>query len=272
MKENKENDYFDYNVLKNHVISLVPPHPIAYAITKHQQDKEIASLTETLGNRRFYIVANLETFEIELQGGVEKWLGYSERDFSMKKYLSILQPGNKRILIMIALQLYNSLCKGTMPLNLNKRFSSLVALKHYNGTYLLALKISSPFQYDNQNCLTAHLDQFSIIGKYNGESLIPDFYNITGTSEEERAEQIIEKTKEFFAKIGVFTNKEMEIIKLIAFQKDITQPEIATLSGISINTAKRHSKHILSKAEFFFDKRFKSVSELVEYLKRERLI
>src|SRR5688500_18019484 len=113
----KTNLIFDYPVFKSHVLSLMPPYPIRYAVSEEQQQKEIASLKETIGSRRFFFVTNLENYEIEHANGIERWLGYSERDFSMKKYLDILHPGRKKAVQMIALHLYNTLCLGKYSLN-----------------------------------------------------------------------------------------------------------------------------------------------------------
>ena len=52
-------DFFDFAVLKSHVLSLMPSPPLQYVVTKEQQDKEIMSLKETLGSRRFFFVTNL---------------------------------------------------------------------------------------------------------------------------------------------------------------------------------------------------------------------
>src|SRR5215217_2562948 len=106
----KTNLIFDYPVFKSHVLSLIPPQPLEYAVTQEQQQKEIASLKETIGNRRFFFVTNLEKYEIEQPHGIERWLGYSERDFTMKKYHDILHPGRKKAVQMIAMHLYNTLC------------------------------------------------------------------------------------------------------------------------------------------------------------------
>ena len=130
----KTNNLFDYTVFKSHVLSLIPSQPIQYAVSAEQHDKEIASLKDTIGNRRFFFVTNLENYEIEQVHGIERWLGYSERDFTMKKYLDILHPGRKKAVMMIAMHLYDRLCKGQYALNfMVQRYSSLIALKHYKG-------------------------------------------------------------------------------------------------------------------------------------------
>src|SRR3978361_1150569 len=113
----KTNNLFDYHVFKSHVLSLIPPQPIHYSVSQDLQQKEISSLKETIGSRRFFFVTNLENYEIEQAHGVERWLGYSERDFTMKKYLDILHPGRKKAALMIATHLYDTLCTGRYSLS-----------------------------------------------------------------------------------------------------------------------------------------------------------
>jgi hypothetical protein len=50
----KKNNLFDYSFFKEHVLSLIPPQPIEYSVGAELQQKEIDSLKETLGSRRFF--------------------------------------------------------------------------------------------------------------------------------------------------------------------------------------------------------------------------
>lgn len=269
----KTNNIFDYTVFKSHVLSLVPSQPIQYAVPLQQQQKEIASLKETIGNRRFFFVTNLENYEIEQAHGVERWLGYSERDFSMKKYLDILHPGRKKAVLMIAMHLYNTLCKGQYSLNfMVQRYSSLIALKHYRGHYLLANKISSIFQYDVNNRLTACLHEYTIINdEYNGEPLGPKFFTATG-EDEERGIEILQKAVDHFLQLKVFSPKEMQVARKIAYQPDIKQKQLAELLEIPIGDLHQYYSRFLKKARDFFHLEFNNTVDAALYLKKEGLL
>ncbi|MGI8635628.1 MAG: hypothetical protein ACR2KZ_09520 [Segetibacter sp.] len=269
----KTNLFFDYPVFKSHLLSLIPPQPIQYAVTKEQQQKEISSLKETIGSRRFFFVTNLENYEIEQPFGIERWLGYSERDFTMKKYLDLIHPGRRKAVQMIALHLYNTLCIGKFSLDfMVQRYSSLIALKHHRGHYLLANKISSVFQYDINNRLTACLHEFTIISdEYNGEALGPKFFSSTG-EDDERGIEILQKAVEHFLKLKVFSPKELQVARKIAYEPRIKQKQLADLMEIPVDDLHQYYGRFLRKARDFFHLDFNNTVEAALYLKKEGLL
>lgn len=269
----KPNLIFDYPVFKSHVLSLIPPQPIQYAVTKEQQQKEISSLKETIGSRRFFFVTNLENYEIEEACGIERWLGYSERDFTMKKYLNILHPGRRKAVQMIALHLYNTLCIGKFSLNfMVQRYSSLIALKHSRGHYLLANKISSVFQYDINNRLTACLHEYTIISdEYNGEALGPQFFTSNGEGDD-RGIEILQNAIEHFLKLKVFSPKELQVARKIAYEPKIKQKQVADILEIPVDDLHQYYSRFLRKARDFFHHEFENTVDAALYLKKEGLI
>ncbi len=268
----KQADYFDYTVLKKYVLSLMPPQPINYSVAKERQDKEIDMLKETLGGRRFFFVTNLENFEIEQSHGIRKWLGYSENDFTMKTYLDIVHPGRKKSLIMVAMKLYDSLCKGNYTLNfMVQRYSSLVILKHYNGHYLEVNKISSVFQYDKKNRLTAYLNEFTIISHDDRQPLDPFFFTQHGHAEE-RGEEILQQTMEFFLQMKVFSERELQIARILAYHPTTTKSQMAATFNISVHTVSEYYERFLNKAREFFHQPFANATEAALYIKKEKLL
>lgn len=269
----KENNLFDYSFFKEQILAIIPPQPIAFAVTIEQQQKEINSLKETLGSRRFFFVTNLENYEVQHPHGIQRWLGYSEKDFTMKKYQDILHPGRKKAVMMIAMHLYKTLCTGQYTLNfMVQRYSSLVALKHYKGHYVLANKISSIFQYDKNNCLTACLHEFTIIkNEYNGEPLGPAFFTSKGENEE-RGIEILQKTIEQFLQMKVFSPNEIQVARKIAYEPGIKQSQIAESLGISVDDLHQYYSRFLKKAREFFHHDFNNTTEAAIYLKKEGLL
>lgn len=269
----KTDNVFDFDSFKSHVISLIPPSPIQYVVTKEQQEKEIASLKETIGSRRFFFVTNLENYQIEQPYGIERWLGYSERDFTMKKYLDILHPGRRKTVQMIAMHIYNTLCTGKFVLNfMVQRYSSLIAMKHYKGHYLVANKVSSIFQYDMNNRLTACLHEFTIISEeYNGEPLGPKFFNATG-EDEKRGMEILQKTVEHFLQLKVFSPKELQVARKIAYEPGIKQKQLAELLEIPVDDLHQYYNRFLKKARDFFHLEFNNTVEAALYLRKEGLL
>jgi hypothetical protein len=269
----KTNTSFDYTSVKSHLSTLIPPYPIQYAVSSEQQSKELASLRDTIGSRRFFFVTNLEQYEIEQVNGVERWLGYSEKDFTMKKYLDILHPGRKKAVLMIAMHLYDTLCTGRYSLNfMVQRYSSLIALKHYKGYYIVANKISSVFQYDINNRLTACLHEFTIINEeYSGEPLTPKFFSSSG-EDDKRGIEILEKIVEHFSKMKVFSPKEMQVARKIAYEPGLKQKQVADLLDISVQDLHQYYARFLKKARDFFHLEFDNTVDAALYLKKEGLL
>jgi hypothetical protein len=269
----KADELFNYAVFKNHVLSIVPPHPINYAVSTEQQLKEVASLKETIGSRRFFFVTNLERYEIEHAHGIQRWLGYSDRDFTQKKYLDIMHPGRKKAAMMLAKHLYDTLCTGRFTLNfMVQRYSSLIALKHYKGHYILANKISSIFQYDKSNRLTACLHEFTIVNdEYNGEAFTPKFFTSTGENEL-RGDEILQKTMEHFLKLKVFSPMEMQVARKIAYEPGIKQKELAKNLNIPLDDLHQYYGRFLKKARDFFHLEFTNTGEAANYLRKEGLL
>ena len=176
-------DPSDFEKLKTYVISLFPEKINKYAVRQQLQQAELASLKRTIGSQRFFFVVDMATFEITHQAGIERWLGYSEKDFTLKQYWKIVHPGLQKTAHTVFVQMIDFLCKGRFTLEfMVQRYSSLTALKHYNGQYLLLKRTASVFQFDKENRLTEYLNEFTIIGKYGGEPLSPVFFTDKGNS------------------------------------------------------------------------------------------
>lgn len=266
----------DFDELKNLVTSFFDENQskMKFMVSLEKQQQEINLLNETLGNERFFFIVNLLNFEIQEVHGLQRWLGYSEKGFTLKQYWNqLMHPGQKQSLLLIARQMYEVLCKGTYPLQfMVQRFASLVPLKHRNGIYLLAKKTSSIFQYDDKNKLTAYLNEFTIIGDYNGEALNPRMYNSYGDKETAKEKEILKKTIASFLKMKIFTIGELQTIRKLAYNPGITQSEIAHELELSVHTIDTFYKRFLRKAREFFNVEFLTVLDAAVHLRKEGLL
>ena len=266
------NELTDFENYKAYITSLLPLPPIQYAVTAEQQQKEIQYLKETIGNRRFFFNINLEKYEVENVHGISKWLGYSDKEFSMKKYHEIFHPGKRKTAKLVAMNFMNTYCKGTYPLSfMVQRYSTLVVLKHYNGKYLTANKITSVFQHDVSNRLTSCLHEFTIIKEYDGEGLNPTFFTSSG-EEDERGKEIMENTITQFQKLKIFSPKEMQVARKLAYQPGITMQELAKALGISIDDLHQYYSRFLKKAREFFQHDFHTTLDAALHAKRDGLL
>jgi DNA-binding CsgD family transcriptional regulator len=266
----------DFDILKNKVQSFFDEdhEKIKFMVAPEKQQKEISLLQEMAGSGRFFFEVDLPGFELKNAHGIQRWLGYPEKEFSLKLYWNHLShPSRKQSLLLLAQQLYETLCKGVYPLEfMVQRFSSWVPLKHYNGHYVLAQKTSSVFQYDNRNRLTSYLNEFTIIGDYQGEPMNPRMYNSYGERETVKEKEIMEKTIARFLGMKIFTASELQAIRKLAYHPQITQAEIARDLDRSIHTIDTYYKRFLSKAREFYKQDFASVSDAAQHLRKEGLL
>lgn len=266
-------DPADFEKLKSYVMSLKADNVNSLAVSAKQQKNELDSLKRTIGSQRFFCVVDLSTFEITHQAGIKQWLGYSEKDFSLKQYWKLVHPGLQKTAHIVFVQMIDILCKGKFSLEfMVQRYSSLTALKHYNGEYLLLKRTASVFQYDKENRLTEYLNEFTIVGKYNGEPLSPVFFTDKGKPEEERGKIVMQQVLENFLGMKVFSVNEFHVARLLAYETEITQKKIAAILDKSPNTIDTYCKRFLNKARVYFHFEFSTAVEAAAYLKDNGLL
>jgi DNA-binding CsgD family transcriptional regulator len=263
----------DFNALQDYVVNLFPAIPDSPVVSKKKQEQEITSISKTIGSQRFLFVVDMTTFDISYQEGVQRWLGYPEKDFTLKQYWKLVHPGMQKMSHAVFLQMADILCRGQFKLEfMVQRYSSLTALKHYNGSYLLLKRTASVFQYDKSNRLTEYLNEFTIIGKYNGEPLTPVFFNDNGKAEAERGAMVMRQVIEHFLGMKIFSVNELQVARILAYNEGITQKAIAAMLKKSPNTIDTYCKRFLRKARQFFHHEFAAVTDAAGYLKENGLL
>jgi hypothetical protein len=269
----KETNPHDFDSLKKFVTSIFDTIPSKLVVSESLHQKEIALLQESLGSSRFFFVVDLVNFEITEKHGIERWLGYGQNEFNLKKYWNIVHPGKQMALMAIAVQLYNSVCRGKYKLEyLVQRYGSQIALKHYNGKYLLFQKISSVFQYDEHNRLTHYMNEFIRIGEYENEPLRPFFFTSSGDEEKERGGEVLQNAIEQFIGMKVFSPKELQVARLLAYNPTLKQGEIAISFKVSTHTIDTYCKRFLNKSREYFHYNFSTVIEAATHLRKEGLV
>jgi hypothetical protein len=260
--KNIDTNFYTLQSYVRFLFDSYPVHPVKM-VSLEEQKQEIELLKQTLGGERFFFIIDMADFEIYQTIGINQWLGYSDIQFSLRDYWeNIVHPQCKKSLLLIAHQLYSSLCIGKYPLQfMVQRYSSRVALRHRDGHYLLAKKTSSIFQYDDKNRLLSYLNEFTIIGDYNGESIEPRMYNSFGDREVEKEKEILEKTMEKFLEMKIFSAKELQTARILAYNSNATQSSIAKEFEVSRYTVDTFYKRFLEKARNFFGKEFRSATE-----------
>jgi hypothetical protein len=266
----------DFTNLKELVQSLLHDREdiLPNVVSKEDQQQEIEFLKRTIGGERFFFTIDMAEFEIAQAYGINKWLGYSENQISLYDYWEeIVHPQCRKPLLLIAHQLYSSLCRGEYPLQfMVQRYSSSIALRHRDGHYLLAKKTSSVFQHDSKNRLLGYLNEFTIIGNYNGEPIEPRMYNSFGERETVKEKEILEKTMQRFLNMRIFSAKELQTARILAYNPEATQNSIAEEFGVTRHTVNTFYRRFLDKSREFFQKEFRSATEAAIFLRKEGLL
>jgi DNA-binding CsgD family transcriptional regulator len=213
------------------------------------------------------------SFEITHCEGIQRWLGYPEKEFTLKQYWKLVHPGLQKMSHAVFVQMADILCRGQFKLEfMVQRYSSLTGIKHYDGNYLLLKRTASVFQYDKENRLTEYLNEFTVIGKYNGEPLSPVFFNDNGKPEADRGAQVMRQVIEHFLSMKIFSVNELQVARIIAYDRSMTQKTIAIELGLSPNTIDTYCKRFLRKARQFFHFDFATVTDAALYLKENGLL
>lgn len=266
-------DPSDFDQLRQYVISLFPEQPDPSVVPAAQQEEELQSISRTIGSERFYFVVDMTSFEISRCGGIERWLGYYEKEFTLKKYWGLVHPGLQKAAHAVFLQMASILCAGQFDLAfMVQRYGSFTALKHSRGHYLLLKRIAAVFQYDKNNRLTEYLNEFTIVGPYKGESLTPSFFTEKGEQETERGDIIMKKVMENFLGMKVFSDRELQVARLLAYQPGISQRQIAAILQVKPNAIDTYCKRFLTKARDYFHHDFRSALEAALYLQKAGLL
>lgn len=253
---------------------LLPGHRIYRTVVKpEEQARTLELLKETLSPENFYFVFNLLSGELEQVNGVNRALGYADREFTVGRYLNCIHPGQAIQFNMIAHSMYKVLCGGVFKLHFfTNRYISLLGLRHYNGEYLVFKKTTSVFQYDDQNRLLAQLNEFTRVDVYENSPMKPRISEMTGLQKEEFERRVFAMTLQSFAEKKYFSSRQLEVLRLYAANEHITTRELAVVLSVEPSTINTYNKRILAKAKEIFTHSFIEAREVALYLKKERII
>jgi hypothetical protein len=268
----------DFETINQFVQTLFPSN-ISHAepvVSKSQQLQEIELLKMTIGSERFFLIIDVLNFKIEYSAGIQKWLGYSDREFSLRQYWdNVVHSGNKTALCLVMQEMFRLLCSGDYPLQfMIQRFSMNIVLKHHKGHYLAVKSTTSVFQHDRENRLLSYLNEFTIIGEHSELNSLPEEIRIFNTNGErviELEKLLQQKLHVTFKEMKVFSSKEWQIAVEMACKPGITQAQLAKEFNLSIHTMDTYYRRILVKARKFFnksEKEFPTVQQAIGRMKQ----
>lgn len=269
-----------FSELNRFVQGLYPPHIGGYTpvISEEKQSQHLEGLCKSLSDERFFFVVNMPLFELTHCNGIKNWLGYSDKEFSLRQYWeSVVHPGCKKSFLLIALRVFELLSSGQLPLNfMAQRFSCRMVLRHRNGHYLVAKKTSSVFQYDRQNRLMAYLDEYTIVGDFDGRTATePRLYMSNGAASTALETYLHERARAQLLQLKVYSVNELKTARALAYDNSITRAALAARLGISVHTIDTYCRRFLHKTREYFNKADQEISSTLQaalFLKKEGLL
>ncbi len=251
---------------------LLPEPVYSKMVSEEQQNHEIQLLSETLHYDRFFFVINLYDLRIEQAHGVEKWLGYPDRDFTFLKFMQIMHPVQAEVHHLTATEVVTGLMRGDWKIEFMKhRYITTIALQHSDGRYFLCKRLASVFQYSDKHQLLEYMNEFTLIGEYNEETYRSDLTDDKG-SRLPWMNDVLQRTKLAFQKGKFFSFQELRILRKYAYMPDISVAEIAQSFKVKESTITTHKKRILVKAEDIFHISFENIRQLSKFLRERGLI
>ncbi|MBE7170162.1 MAG: hypothetical protein INR73_06210 [Williamsia sp.] len=241
-------------------------------VSQEEQNREIQLLAETLHYDRFFFVINLHDCKIEHVHGVERWLGYPDKDFTLLKFLQIIHPSHLGAHHLTATQLITGLMRGDWKVEFMKqRYITNIALQHSKGHYILFKRLASVFQYNDKHQLLEYVNEFTWMGEYNEES-----YKIAATDAQGTKlswlDDVLQRTRQAFQDGKFLSFQELRILRKYAYAPDISVADIAQSFKVMESTVVTHKRRILLKAEEIFHIRFENIRQLARFLREQGLV
>ncbi|MDB5225940.1 MAG: hypothetical protein JWN78_133 [Bacteroidota bacterium] len=244
-------------------------------IPESQHKEDVSQMKKNLKNEYFFFVVNLAKHKIEHAHGISRWLGYPDNSFTFKNYIYIMHPSQYMTLGKIGGNILQTLFKHDYDIKyLTHRFISNTVLKHADGNYLLFKRISSPWQWDKNKKLSAYLNEFYLLGAYDGETFNPrsanvhNTHGVESTVESDVRETIRNNSEEYLP----FTTQQYRILRILAYNPELKEDEVGSILSISVNTVHTHAKNILPLARDYFSRPFSTTKEVASFIRKEGLL
>lgn len=234
---------------------------IPEAVSIEEQQKELESMKEVVLHEKFFFVVSSTEMQIEHIHGVERWLGYSEVEFTLEKYLSIIHPSYLEFLTHLAQITFQIVStKGFRVGFREQRYVVDIALKHAKGHYVLCKRALSPWQwrYDKiRQELTHYFNEFTVTNPYL-EDISPELFpRILDANGDKmfNLEDLLRKNASLYFETNkiFFSIQEIRIIRKIAYHPGIKSSDLAIAFKNQIGTINTLKKRIIKKGRLLFN-------------------
>lgn len=258
----------------NLILNQVYPIGTVYqpTVSQKNQDATIVSLKSCIPFEQFFLVLNLADRKLEYVNGFEKWLGYRDDTFSFFDYIKIIHPSHLPSLNTLASSAFSTAHSGDYKLGfMSHSISIQLPLRHISGKYILTKRRLYPFQIDKSGKVLSYLNHYVILKEFDERDALEP--RVTGATKKEDViiEQVLEKSKKSNSGRINWSKKELEILKLVGKQPNLTHREIAEKLQINPDTLRKTDNHRITRKakEFFHLESFSSVKDVALFLKNQ---
>lgn len=245
--------------------------------TKEELDKRTRLLKE-MDTVDFHLAFNLKTGKIFYQHRCQKNFDLKfKSDLNLGYYFQQFHPDYIQDILKwaIAVYLYAEQLSTKSDLNLSEMVYRVRMPMKIKGTWKWVLQTARPLQFDENNLLYSHLNQYTIIGDFipnQSAKIIGSFWTPDADLNDSSSEELSQIVK----KIGLggfsLTNRQEDILRCFADNLTWGNEEVADEKSISVKTVETHNKKILRKARAAFpnmDQEFTQIRKVAQFLKRE---
>lgn len=250
---------------------LLPIPEYKKMVPATRQKKEIELLQETIGFERFFFVLNLHQMTIENVYGLNRWLGYTDNEFSLYRFLQIIHPAHFMAHNITATTLIEGLMRGDWKVEFMKhRYINEIALQHRQGHYLLFKRLGTVFQHTEKHQLLEYMNEFTLIGEYDERPFGVRALHEDGSKT--YAADMFDRIKKTFENKNLFSFQELRILRKYAYISGIQNKDLAAMFKVKETTIATHKKRIRQKAEALFQQPFVSTLQVAQLLRKQGLI
>jgi len=261
-----------YHLFQQQAARLLPEAGYTHMVPEINQLEELELLKPTLRYDRFIFVLDLHNMRLKHVYGLEKLLGYRDKEFTLLKFLQIIHPAHFLTHNLSATAMIEGLMRGEWPVEFIKhRYITDICLVHANKTPYIFKRLGCPFQYDEKHRLLEYLNEFTLIDTYKEGTP----YNIRALHQDgskKWEDDVKARINKAFSNQHLFSYREIQVLRKFAYEGDASALSISNQLGIEKSTVEKFNKRCLQKASELFHVKFNTTKELAAFLRSQQLL
>lgn len=249
------------------------------AVSFTEQQSELEFMKELIPHEKFFFVVSVDG-RIENVNGIARWLGYSEADFTLEKYFSIIHPSYLEFLIHLAEVTFTIANNVDFRVGFREqRYVVDIALKHAEGNYVLCKRALSAWQwrFDNhKQQITQYFNEFTVTNPHI-EEVNPNLYPRILDSKGAKLfdlESLLKRNAAIYLEDNkiFFSIQEIRILRKLAYNPQMTTKDLAEAFKNKVGTINTLNKRIIKKGKVLFNNEEIETAKSVAILMRKNFL